>query len=36
VTEDYGRRTVTIPLFPHMSERQQEVVVDAIRRAARA
>jgi dTDP-4-amino-4,6-dideoxygalactose transaminase len=34
VTEEYARRTVTIPLFPHMSERQQTVVVEAIRRAA--
>jgi dTDP-4-amino-4,6-dideoxygalactose transaminase len=30
VTEDYARRSVTLPLFPHMTEEQQELVVDAV------
>lgn len=30
VTEDYASRTVTLPMFPHMTESQQEVVVDAV------
>ncbi len=29
-TEDYARRTVTIPLFPHLTETQQSLVVRAI------
>jgi dTDP-4-amino-4,6-dideoxygalactose transaminase len=33
-TEEYARRTVTIPLFAHMSDRQQALVVEAIREAA--
>ncbi len=34
-TEDYARRTVTIPLFAHMSEAQQAVVLEAISTALR-
>jgi dTDP-4-amino-4,6-dideoxygalactose transaminase len=34
-TEDYARRTVTVPLFPHMSDEQQQRVIEAIRSAAR-
>jgi dTDP-4-amino-4,6-dideoxygalactose transaminase len=30
VTESYAARTVTLPLFAHMTESQQDVVVDAI------
>ena len=30
VTEDYARRTLTVPLFPHMTEAQQGRVVDAL------
>jgi dTDP-4-amino-4,6-dideoxygalactose transaminase len=30
VTEDYGRRTVTVPLFPHMSDTQQQQVIAAL------
>jgi dTDP-4-amino-4,6-dideoxygalactose transaminase len=30
VTEDYARRSVTIPLFPHMTEAQQGRVIDAV------
>jgi dTDP-4-amino-4,6-dideoxygalactose transaminase len=33
VTEEYGRRAVTVPLFSHMSEVQQAHVVGAIRGA---
>jgi dTDP-4-amino-4,6-dideoxygalactose transaminase len=33
VTEDYARRTVTVPLFPHMSEGQQAHVIDSIAKA---
>jgi dTDP-4-amino-4,6-dideoxygalactose transaminase len=33
VTEDYARRTVTVPLFPHMSEDQQAHVIDSIAKA---
>lgn len=32
-TEDYARRTVTIPLFPEMTEEQQGLVVEAIQTA---
>ena len=34
VTEDYGRRTLTVPLFPHMTESQQARVVDAVEAAS--
>jgi dTDP-4-amino-4,6-dideoxygalactose transaminase len=34
LTEEFARRTVTIPLFPHMSDRQQAHVVEAVDRAA--
>jgi dTDP-4-amino-4,6-dideoxygalactose transaminase len=30
VTEDYGARTITLPLFAHMSEVQQDSVLDAV------
>ena len=30
-TEDYGRRTVTVPLFPHLTKIQQQTVIDAIK-----
>jgi dTDP-4-amino-4,6-dideoxygalactose transaminase len=33
VTEDYARRTVTVPLFPHMSDTQQRYVIEALARA---
>jgi dTDP-4-amino-4,6-dideoxygalactose transaminase len=36
ITEDYARRTVTIPMFPHLTEAQQARVVDAIGVALRA
>lgn len=35
VTEDYARRTVTLPLYPHMTEAQQDLVVDALGEALR-
>jgi dTDP-4-amino-4,6-dideoxygalactose transaminase len=34
-TEDYARRTVTIPIFPHLTESQQEQVLLAIAAALR-
>jgi dTDP-4-amino-4,6-dideoxygalactose transaminase len=34
-TEDYGRRTVTVPLFPHMTNVEQDCVINAIRSASR-
>ncbi len=34
VTEDYACRTVTVPLFPHMSEDQQTHVIDSIAKAS--
>jgi dTDP-4-amino-4,6-dideoxygalactose transaminase len=30
VTDDYARRAVTLPMFAHMTETQQDLVVDAI------
>ena len=30
VTEDYARRTVTLPLFAHMSDDQQSLVIASI------
>jgi dTDP-4-amino-4,6-dideoxygalactose transaminase len=40
LTEDYARRSVTLPMFPHMEGRQQELVVEsvasALHRPARA
>lgn len=36
VTEAYGDRTVTLPLFGHMTEEQQDLVVDAVTTALRA
>ncbi len=35
VTEDYGRRTLTVPLFPHMTELQHASVVGAVEAASR-
>lgn len=32
-TEDYAARTVTLPLFPHMTEEQQGRVIEAVRSA---
>jgi dTDP-4-amino-4,6-dideoxygalactose transaminase len=36
VTEDYARRTVTIPLFPKMTKKQQSHVIASVVRAAAA
>jgi dTDP-4-amino-4,6-dideoxygalactose transaminase len=33
LTEAWGRQAVTLPLFPHMNEQQQDLVVAAIREA---
>jgi dTDP-4-amino-4,6-dideoxygalactose transaminase len=33
LTEAYAERTVTLPLFPHMTEAQQDLVVTAVRGA---
>jgi dTDP-4-amino-4,6-dideoxygalactose transaminase len=33
ITEEYGRRVVTLPLFPHMTEAQQDLVVESLRSA---
>jgi dTDP-4-amino-4,6-dideoxygalactose transaminase len=33
VTDDYARRTVTLPMFAHMTSEQQDLVVDATREA---
>jgi dTDP-4-amino-4,6-dideoxygalactose transaminase len=30
VTDDYASRAVTLPMYPHMSESQQDLVVDAV------
>ena len=30
-TEDYGRRTVTVPLFPHLTGIQRGLVIDSIK-----
>jgi dTDP-4-amino-4,6-dideoxygalactose transaminase len=35
VTEEYARRTVSLPLFPHMTDEQTQLVVDGIERACR-
>lgn len=35
ITEAYARRTVTVPLFPHMTEAQQGRVLDAVADAAK-
>ena len=35
VTDDYGRRTVTLPLFAHMTGEQQGRVISAVESAAR-
>jgi dTDP-4-amino-4,6-dideoxygalactose transaminase len=35
LTESYGARTVTLPLFPHMSDEQRDLVIDAVEAAAR-
>ncbi len=36
VTESYTRRTLTLPLFPHMTEAQQDHVCEALRQAVQA
>jgi len=33
VTEAYAARSVTLPLFPHMTAEQRELVVDEVRAA---
>jgi dTDP-4-amino-4,6-dideoxygalactose transaminase len=35
VTESYARRTITLPLFPHMSDAQLELVLSAVTSASR-
>jgi dTDP-4-amino-4,6-dideoxygalactose transaminase len=35
VTESYARRTITLPLFPHMSDAQIELVLSAVTSASR-
>jgi dTDP-4-amino-4,6-dideoxygalactose transaminase len=35
VTDDYARRTVTLPMFAHMTEDQQDLVVAAVEGAVR-
>jgi dTDP-4-amino-4,6-dideoxygalactose transaminase len=30
ITDAYARRTVTLPMFPHMTGRQQELVIEAV------
>jgi len=34
-TEDYATRTVTIPLFPHMTAEQQTLVIESVEHALR-
>jgi dTDP-4-amino-4,6-dideoxygalactose transaminase len=34
-TEEYAARTVTLPLFAHMTEQQQDLVVDGVTDHAR-
>jgi dTDP-4-amino-4,6-dideoxygalactose transaminase len=34
-TEDYAARTVTIPLFPHMTDEQQTLVIESVEDALR-
>jgi dTDP-4-amino-4,6-dideoxygalactose transaminase len=34
VTDDYARRTVTLPMFAHMTDAQQDLVIDAALAAA--
>jgi dTDP-4-amino-4,6-dideoxygalactose transaminase len=36
VTDDYARRTITLPLFPHMTEEQTLLVVNGLREASAA
>jgi len=36
VTDEYAARTLTLPLFAHMTERQQDLVVDAVAGAVAA
>ena len=33
-TEDYARRTLTLPLFAHLTHHQQDMVLDVLRRCA--
>ena len=35
VTEDYARRAITLPMFPHLSEQQLEIAVEALAAAVR-
>jgi dTDP-4-amino-4,6-dideoxygalactose transaminase len=35
VTEEYARRTISVPLFPHISGEQTQLVVAALERACR-
>ena len=35
VTEDYARRAITLPMFPHLSEQQLEITVEALAAAVR-
>jgi dTDP-4-amino-4,6-dideoxygalactose transaminase len=32
-TEEYGRRTVTVPLFPHMTRLDEECIICAVKDA---
>ena len=36
VTDEYSRRTITLPLFPHMSEEQADFVVAGLHEACRS
>ncbi len=36
VTDEYSRRGITLPLFPHMTEDQTDLVVEALREACRS
>ena len=36
VTDEYAARTITLPLFAHMTEEQQDLVVDAVAGAVAA
>jgi dTDP-4-amino-4,6-dideoxygalactose transaminase len=33
LTEEYSARTLTLPMFPHMTQEQQKIVVDSVRDA---
>ena len=36
VTEDYARRAISLPIFPHMTEEQTQLVAASVRRACSA